>query len=64
MEERIKNLCAEVTQPLDVLRRIADDPSMTAAVVYAIDKIATYAVGVADALRAIAESSEERKKDD
>ena len=61
MEDRIKNLCTEVSVPLDVIRRIAEDPKMTDSAAAAVGMIATYAVGIADALRIIAEKKKEEK---
>ena len=60
MEDRIKNLCTEVSVPLESIKRIAENPDMTDSAAIALDKIATYAAGVADALCAI----RDRKKDD
>lgn len=53
MEERIKNLCTEVSVPLESIKRISENPDMTDSAAAALGLIATYAVGVADALCAI-----------
>lgn len=60
MEDIIKNLCTEVSVPLESIKRIAENPDMTDSAAAALGLIATYAVGVADALCAI----RDRKKDD
>lgn len=62
MEDRIKNLCTEVSVPLESIKRIAENPDMTDSAAIALDKIATYAVGVADALCAIREQKDAKKE--
>lgn len=63
MEDRIKNLCTEVSVPLESIKRIAENPDMTDSAAAALSLIATYAVGVADALCAIREQKKENVKE-
>lgn len=53
MNERMKMLCSEVTEPLERIAKIADDPAKADSVSAALGMIATYAAGVADALNAV-----------
>lgn len=62
MEDKIKNLCTEVSVPLESIKRIAENPDMTDSAAAALGLIATYAVGVADALCAIREQKDAKKE--